>query len=60
MKKLLFVINGHSGKGQIKNRLLEIIDVMVQEGYQVTVHTTQAREDATNVVREQADRKSVV
>ena len=54
MKKLLFVINGHSGKGQIKNRLLEIIDVMVQEGYQVTVHTTQAREDATNVVREQA------
>lgn len=54
MKRLLFVINGHSGKGQIKNRLLEIIDVMVQEGYQVTVHTTQAREDATNVVREQA------
>ena len=54
MKKLLFVINGHSGKGQIMNRLLEIIDVMVQEGYQVTVHTTQAREDATNVVREQA------
>lgn len=54
MNKLLFVINGHSGKGQIKNRLLEIIDVMVQEGYQVTVHTTQAREDATNVVREQA------
>lgn len=54
MKKLLFVINGHSGKGQIKNRLLEIIDLMIKAGYTVNVHTTQDRGDATNVVREQA------
>lgn len=54
MKKLLFVINGHSGKGQIKNKLLEIIDLMVKAGYGVQVHTTQEREDATNVVRQQA------
>lgn len=54
MKKLLFVINGHSGKGQIKNKLLEIIDLMVKEGYMVNVHTTQEREDAMNVVRQQA------
>lgn len=54
MKKLLFIVNSHSGKGYIKNHLLQIIDYMVQKGYQVTVHTTQAREDATNIVREQA------
>ena len=54
MKKLLFVVNGHSGKGQIKNKLLDIIDIMIKEGYHVQVHTTQEREDATNVVREQA------
>ena len=54
MKKLLFVVNGHSGKGQIKNKLLDIIDLMIKEGYHVQVHTTQEREDATNVVREQA------
>lgn len=54
MKKLLFVINGHSGKGQIKSKLLEIIDLMIKEGYSVNVHTTQEREDATRVVREQA------
>ena len=57
MKKLLFVVNGHSGKGQIKNKLLEIvdiIDIMIKEGYHVQVHTTQEREDATKVVREQA------
>lgn len=54
MKKLLFVVNGHSGKGQIKNKLLNIIDIMIKEGYHVQVHTTQEREDATKVVREQA------
>ena len=54
MKKLLFVVNGHSGKGQIKNKLLDIIDLMIKEGYHVQVHTTQEREDATKVVREQA------
>ena len=54
MKKLLFVVNGHSGKGQIKNKLLDSIDIMIKEGYHVQVHTTQEREDATKVVREQA------
>ena len=54
MKKLLFVVNGHYGKGQIKNKLLDIIDIMIKEGYHVQVHTTQEREDATKVVREQA------
>ena len=54
MKKLLFVVNGHSGKGQIKNKLLDIIDIMIKEGYHVQVHTTQEREDATKVVSEQA------
>ena len=54
MKKLLFVVNGHSCKGQIKNKLLDIIDIMIKEGYHVQVHTTQEREDATKVVREQA------
>ena len=37
MKKLLFVVNGHSGKGQIKNKLLDIIDIMIKEGYHVQV-----------------------
>ena len=55
MKKLLFVVNGHSGKGQIKNKLLDIIDIMIKEGYHVQVHTTQEREDATKVGREQAE-----
>ena len=60
MKKLLFVINGHSGKGQIKTKVLDIIDGMIKAGYRVTVHTTQEREDATNVVREKTKHYDLV
>lgn len=51
-KKLLFVFNPKSGKGLIKNRLLEIVDVMIKAGYDPTVYPTQARGDATRKVKE--------
>lgn len=51
-KKLLFVFNPKSGMGLIKNHLLEIIDIMVKAGYEPTVYPTQARGDATRIVRE--------
>ena len=35
-KKLLFVFNPFSGKAQIKNQLLDIVDVMVKADYEVT------------------------
>lgn len=54
MKKLLFVFNPFSGKALIKNKLLGIIDNMVKEGYEVTVHPTQAREDAKELVSKRA------
>lgn len=46
MKKLLFVYNPHSGKAQIKNQLMDIIDIFTKAGYEVTVHPTQKRGDA--------------
>lgn len=52
-KKLLFVFNPRSGKGQIKSKLLEIIDLFVKNGYQVTAHPTQKAGDAQKLVREQ-------
>jgi YegS/Rv2252/BmrU family lipid kinase len=51
-KKALFVLNPHSGKGLVKNHLLEIVDILVKAGYEVTVHPTQQRGDATKVVKE--------
>ena len=52
--KLLFVFNPHSGKGQIKNHLLDILDLMVKAGYEVTAYPTQARGDATRKIAESA------
>ncbi|MCM1329476.1 MAG: diacylglycerol kinase family lipid kinase [Ruminococcus sp.] len=46
MKKMLFVFNPHSGKGQIHQHLMTIADTFVKSGYEVTVHPTQARNDA--------------
>lgn len=53
-KKMLFIFNPHSGKGQIKNKLMDILDIMVKAGYEVTVYPTQAREDALSLVRKKA------
>lgn len=45
-KELLFVLNPLSGRGKIKNKFLNIVDVFVKYGWNVTVHTTQSTEDA--------------
>lgn len=50
MKKLLFVYNPHSGKGLIKNKLVEIIDIFVKAKYEVTVHPTQKAMDGYDKV----------
>ena len=54
MKRLLFLLNPNAGKGQIKNKLLAIVDVMVKEGYEVTVYPTQERDDARMLIKERA------
>ena len=51
MKKMLFVFNPHSGKGQIRQHLVTILDTFVKGGYEVTVHPTQARSDAYEKIR---------
>lgn len=47
--KMLLVINPKSGKGQIKNRLLEILDVFAKRGYEIQVHITQQALEARDV-----------
>ncbi len=51
-KKLLFVFNPHSGRAQIKNNLLSIIDTFTKSGYEVTAFPTQARLDCYNIIKE--------
>lgn len=51
-KRLLFVFNPRSGKGLIKNNLLDIIDTFVKGGYEVMVHPTQGPKDGYQMVKE--------
>lgn len=53
-KKLLFIFNPFSGKAQIKNQLLDIVDTMVKANYEVTIYPTQASGDAVHKVEEEA------
>lgn len=60
MKKLLFVYNPHSGKGQISSHLAEIIDIFTKKDFCVTVHPTQARDDACQIIKEHAPEYDLV
>lgn len=51
-QKLLFIFNPRSGKGQIKQYLADVVDIMVKAGYEVTVYTTQCQGDAIQKAKE--------
>jgi len=55
MKKLFFVFNPTAGKAQIKNRLLEIVDMLTKSGYDVIAHPTQRELDAYEQVSARAN-----
>lgn len=46
-KTMLFIYNPKAGKVQIKNRLLDILDIFAKEGYLITVYPTKGKNDAT-------------
>ena len=49
MRKMLFIFNPRSGKAQIRNRLMDILDIFTKAGYEVSVHVTQRPKDAMEV-----------
>jgi len=59
-KKLLFVFNPFSGKGQIKNKLVDILDQFVKNGYEVTIYPTQKPQDAKDLVAKRAGKYDLV
>lgn len=60
-KRLFFVYNPRAGKGLIKTKLADIIDVFVKAGYETIVYPTQAEGDGyTKVMEYQAGVDAVV
>ena len=53
-EKVLFIFNPHSGKGLIREYLLDIIDTMVKAGFDLTVYTTQSQGDAIRKLEQDA------
>jgi diacylglycerol kinase (ATP) len=53
-KKMLFIINPRAGKAQIKNSLLQILDIFTKENYEIVTYPTQSHEDARRITRERA------
>lgn len=49
-KKMLFIYNPHAGKGKIKSRLSDIIDLFVRSGYEIVIYSTMAKKDAEKTV----------
>lgn len=51
MRRLLFIYNPWAGQQRARRQLAEILDIFVEQGYEVTVHPTQGRGDATERAR---------
>ena len=53
MKKLLYIYNPAAGRKTAKINLSDVLEVFARQGYEITVHPTQERGDATAVARDQ-------
>lgn len=54
-KKILFVFNPVAGRSQIRNYMVDILDILSRAEYKVVCYPTRARGDARRVVRERRD-----
>ena len=55
MKQIYFICNLHSGRASVGSHLAMIIDKFTAAGFQVTVHPTQDRGDATVCAKQACD-----
>lgn len=52
LKKVLFVYNPNAGKGTLRNKLADVIDLMMERHFEVRIVATRCAGDAAAVVRE--------
>ena len=55
MKRMLFVYNPNAGKGIVKTKLSDIVDIFVKADYEVVVYPTQCYHDALHKVAKMDD-----
>ncbi len=60
MKKMLFIYNPNAGKGLLKTKLSDVLDIFVKADYEVTVYPTQNYQDAYHKVLNMEDGYDIV
>lgn len=53
-KSLLFLVNPKAGKAEIRNNILDIVDIFVKNGWTVVVRTTQYSGEIIDIIKEEA------
>ncbi len=60
MKRMLFVYNPNAGKGLLKPKLSDVLDIFTKAGYEVTVYPTQCYRDGYKKIRSMEDKFDLV
>jgi len=60
MKKMLFVYNPNAGKGLLRVKLADVLDIFVRAGYEITVYPTQCYRDGYKKIRKMEDEYDLV
>ncbi len=55
MKRMLFVYNPNAGKGIVKSKLSDVVDIFVKADYEVVIYPTQRYHDALHKVAKMKD-----
>ena len=59
-KRLFFVYNPHSGRGNIHSKLFDIVQVFSEAGYEITIYPTREAKDATRKIEHLSDQYDLV
>ena len=59
-KRLFFVYNPHSGRGNIRSKLFDIIHVFSEALYEITIYPTRDEKDATRKIEHLSDQYDLV
>lgn len=54
MKKLLWIVNPHAGRGAVAGKVVDCVSIFQKAGYDVTLYATQGARDAARVACERA------
>ena len=60
MKKMLFVYNPNAGKGLLRAKLADVLDIFVRAGYEITVYPTQCYRDGYKKIKKMEEEYDLV